>query len=306
VVTAALGVREDEIIVFASDLDGDYDLYALLPDQPEPRRLTRSSRQERSPAISPDGTTIAYVVGTEPRRDIWLMDADGGRQRRLTSHPADDIDPAWSADGRSLAFASRRSDPLFDIFEIRDRGSGLDERNARNLTTRPALEHLPDWAPSGRRLAIASNHFGGNRNIVLIDADGPSVLQLRTATVDFDFHPSWSPDGRLIAFHRRTFCRDCPSSRGTADLRIMDSRGGSQRRLTRTPVRNEVDPDWAPDGRAFVFAAGPSEELELYAIAAEGGGSIRLTDGWSNAVEPTWGRRAAAAAPSATASGSAP
>jgi TolB protein len=279
-----------EVIVFASDADGDFDLYALDAGDPQPRRLTRTTRQERSPAISPDGRTIAYVVGVEPTRDIWLMDADGSNQRRLTTHPADDSDPAWSGDGRSLAFASRRGDVEYDdIIEIRDRGSGLREEDARKITARFAIENFPEWAPSGRRLAIASNHLGANRDIFTIDADDPDVLLRRTATFDYDFQPAWSPDGGTIAFYRRPFCASCYATRGMADLMLMDSRGENVRRLTNTPARDEIDPDWSPDGRWIVFAAGPRDEDELFARRISSGKVERLTKDWANAVEPSWG-----------------
>jgi hypothetical protein len=291
--------RPGEVVVFASDTRGDYDLYALEGGRDVPRRLTRTARDERSPAVSPDGTTIAYVVGREPDRDIWLMDADGGRQRRLTSDPADDMDPAWSEDGRSLAFASSRTG-FYDIYEIRDRGSGLDERNARNLTDRPALEHFPEWAPSGRRLAIASNHFGGNRNIVGIDADDPSVLLARTSTSAFDFQPSWAPDGRSIAFYRRPYCLTCPATRGPADLWVMGARGERPRRLTSTPARDEIEPDWAPDGRAIVYAGGSAGSREIFLISPDGRLRRQLTRGWADAVEPAWGVAPAAPLPSSS------
>jgi len=282
-------LRDDEVIVFASDRDGDYDLYALHAGVSTPVRLRDTSRQERSPAISPDGTTIAYVVGVEPRRDIWLMDIDGRRPRRLTQHAADDADPAWSSDSKRLAFASRRSDALFDIWEIRDRGSGLDERNARRITDRRAVEHYPAWYPGTRELAIASNHFGGNRDIFRIDVADTDALARLTSGAAFDFGPAVSPDGKTIAFYRRDHCEACPAERGQADIVLMNAAGRSERRLTRTNGRDEIDPDWSPDGRALVYAAGPRGATELYARGADGQDAKQLTKGWPDAVEPSWG-----------------
>jgi Tol biopolymer transport system component len=289
---SALGLAPlpGEVIYFASDEDGDYDLYALGADSTRPHRLTRTTRDERLPAVSPNGKTIAYVVGNEPRRDIWLMDADGQNPRPLVTHAADDTDPAWSADGKSLAFASRRSDPNFDIYEIRDRGDGLRERNARNLTARSGVEQMPDWASSGRRLVIASNQLGQDRDLWVIDADDPTMTARRSSTFDYDFDPDYSPNGRTIAFERRPFCASCLPNRGTADLFSIDARGGNERRLTLTPARDEVEPDWAPDGRALVFAAGKPGAMELFAMTPDGDRRVRLTNGWEDAIEPAWGR----------------
>jgi hypothetical protein len=280
---APLGPAPGEQIVFASDVDGDFDLYALVGGDPEPRRLTDGSKDERSPAISPDGRTIAYVVGSESSRDIWLMASDGTDQRRLTSSTADDIHPAWAADGRSLAFVSTRSDPFYDIYEVGERGGVLDERTARQLTARPALEAFPSWLPQGRQLAIASNHYGGNRDVLLIDADDPGWLLRVTSDMNYDFAPVHAPDGSRIVFYRR------PPDRGQADIYLMNAKGGALRQLTRTKDRDELNPDWAPDGRAIVYQAQLSSgRFELFVSEPDGSGATRLAKGW-NALEPDWG-----------------
>jgi len=295
---SSLGPRDREAIVFASDRDGDYDLYILRAGDKEPQRLGRNTaRNERSPAISPDGTTVAYVVGREPRRDIWLMGSDGSRPRRLTAHPDDDTDPAWSADGRRLAFASRRSDPLFDIWEITPRDGRFVAATARNLTERRALEHFPAWIPRSSRLVIASNHWGQNRDLFRIDAQNPSTLDRLTSTFDYDFKPAVSPRGGSVAFYRRPFCATCPSFRGPADLMLMDMASGRQRRLGGMPGRDELDPAWSPDGRAIAYTSGafrsqtgPAGDADLMVISPDGDRKRRLTRGWGNVAEPSWGR----------------
>jgi hypothetical protein len=302
--TRPLGPRDGELIVFASDRDGDYDLYAIGAGDRGPRRLLDTPRDERTPAISPDGRTIAYTVGTEPR-DIWLMDADGGHPRRLIGYAEDDTDPAWSSDGSRLAFASKRGDPFYyDVWEVRTRGGGLDPATARNLTGRAALEHYPSWRPGGSQLVISSNHHGGNRDIFRIDASDPAVLRRLTSSDAFDFGSDVSPDGESVAFYRRDYCPVCPTERGQADIIIMSIDGSPERSVTRTSARDETDPAWSPDGRALVFAAGPSSfpsgqstASELMVMSADGRRTRRLTEGWTNAVEPAWGRLASSPAP---------
>jgi serine/threonine-protein kinase len=286
---SGLAVRPGEVIVFSSDTDGDYDLFALDPSRDRPRRLTDTPRDERSPSVSPDGTTIAYVVGLEPRRDIWLMDADGKRPRALVTHPADDSAPTWSSDGKSLAFHSGRNDPDLDIFEIRDRGYGLQQKNARARTSDPAAEQQPSWAPGSRRIAIAANYLGGYRDIYVIDLDDPRVRLRRTETRDWDLNPAFSPKGGAIAFTRRTFCPTCVGTRGTADVYMIEP-GKNERPLTSTPARDEKDPAWSPDGRALAYVAGPGDATQLYAMTPDGKRTRQLLEGWISVVEPNWGR----------------
>src|SRR6266481_6749515 len=57
------------------------------------------------PAISPDGSEIAFVSGG----DIWTAPASGGDAHLLVSHPATESRPLYSPDGRKLAFGSTRT-----------------------------------------------------------------------------------------------------------------------------------------------------------------------------------------------------
>lgn len=294
---ATLGLRPGEVIIFASDRGGDYDLYAMGAEDERPRLLRGTPRDERLPAISPDGRTIAYVVGNEPFRDIWLADIDGGSPRRLTTHPTDDTDPAWSADGTSLAFASQRSDSQYDIWEIRERGSGLDEANARNLTEHPlALEHQPTWLPDSPDLVIASNYYGGHRDLVRIEPGQVPGRRL-TNSEDYDFEPDVSPDGSSIVFYRREYCETCPAFRGPSDLFVVDVDGSHPRRLTRTSGRDEISPAWSPDGRAIVYAATSGDVSGLFLASADGGRRRPFAEGSPGAVDPAWGIVGATPAP---------
>src|SRR5256886_17121728 len=57
------------------------------------------------PALSPDGSEIAFVSGG----DIWTVPATGGEARLLVSHPLSESRPIYSPDGKSLAFVSNRT-----------------------------------------------------------------------------------------------------------------------------------------------------------------------------------------------------
>ena len=68
-----------------------------------------------SPAVSPDGRSVVFVVSAldldanRRRTDLWIVDVAGGEPRRLTSHPASDVSPVWSPDGAAVFFLSSRS-----------------------------------------------------------------------------------------------------------------------------------------------------------------------------------------------------
>ncbi|MFF1614459.1 TolB family protein, partial [Amycolatopsis sp. NPDC058278] len=100
------------------------------------------------PAISPDGSRIAYVLRTADRdrdtdtRSLWLVSTESGEARRLTRGPAD-LEPAWSPDGTRLAFLRAQDGPA--QLWLLPTGGGEPEQ----LTTLPLGAGTPVWRPDG-------------------------------------------------------------------------------------------------------------------------------------------------------------
>src|SRR5438034_5628116 len=92
------------------------------------------------PAISPDGSEIAFVSGG----DIWTVPATGGEARLLVSHPANESRPLYSPDGKELAFNSTRAGSV-DIWVLTLATGGL-----RRLTFEDGVEQLDSWSPAGQ------------------------------------------------------------------------------------------------------------------------------------------------------------
>lgn len=89
----------------------------------------------RNPAISPDGTTVAFTY----KGDIYTVNINGGNARQITSSPAYDSAPFWSPDGKRIAFVSDREGSL-DIY-ITDAFGGTPVR----ITTHSGNEQLRGW-----------------------------------------------------------------------------------------------------------------------------------------------------------------
>jgi TolB protein len=184
-----------------------------------------SGQQRLAPAHwgrwSPDGQKIAFDGG------VYVVNADESWHQQLTKGRGWD-GVAWSPDGRSIAFA--RSQPPFDFpggywdfYVTNSDGTGQRKvaRTWARVGARGPVDHL-SWSPLGDKIAFVSRR-DRNLEISVVKADGTGERRLTRNTVG-DWEPSWSPDGRRIAFLRNWH------------LYVMNADGTGQRRLTRGEV----------------------------------------------------------------------
>lgn len=106
---------DGEWIAFATDRDGNVEIYKVRWDGTDLTRLTEHAGFDCRPRWSRDGRWILFTSNRDGNHNLFLMDTNGNQVRRLTSHPAMDDHGAWSPDGRTLAFVSMR-DGGFDIY----------------------------------------------------------------------------------------------------------------------------------------------------------------------------------------------
>ena len=183
-------------IAFASDRDGNGDIYVMGSDGSNPRNLTNHSGYASSPSWSPDGRHIAFASDRDGNGDIYVMSSDGSSPRRLTDHSDRDNDrdnrsPSWSPDGRHIAF-------YHGAHGVRIYVMGSDGSNPRRLPNYRAGSS-PSWSPDGRYIAFVSAHSPLNSDIYVMGSDGSNPRNL-TNHSGYASSPSWSPDGRHIAF----------------------------------------------------------------------------------------------------------
>ena len=121
-----------------------------------------------------------------------------------------------------------------------------------------------------------------------MDADGGNPRNL-TNDARSDDKPSWSPDGKRIAFD---------SFRGSRDIYVMDTNGGNPRKVTKNPFRDWY-PVWSPDGKRIAFVSDREEDAnwEIYVMDADGRNSRNLTNNPHDDTSPAWFGPAFAVAP---------
>lgn len=178
-------------IAFASNRDGDFDIYVMKPDGSEVIQLTDDPSWDDEPSWSPDGTRIVFSSSRDGM-NICVMDADGSDVQCIADSRGVNYSPDWSPDGTEIAWMGPGLEKL-DICVM-----GVDGSNARCITQNSVLEHVPKWSPDGSRIAYYSEEADGTWDVHVIDADGADEANLTSSPGVHDYTPDWSPDGNWL------------------------------------------------------------------------------------------------------------
>ena len=209
-------------------VDDTFELMLMNPDGSGKTPLLINGRPEDIPkGYHPDGSQIVFSTNRDGNSEIYKMNADATEQVRLTNNPANDSWPRWSPDGTRIIFQSNRRANNTDIWSMDSFGGNLV-----NLTPDPAVDSTPEWSPDGTKITFTRNLGGAAGNEVFVmNADGSNPVNLTnnsrfpTAGFNYDAIPSWSPDGRKIAF---TSTRD----NGDFEVYTMNADGSDVTRIT--------------------------------------------------------------------------
>ena len=146
------------------------------------------------------------------------------------------------------------------------------------------------------QIAFSSNR-DGNTEIYVMAADGKNQRRL-TNNPASDYSPSWSPDGKRIAFVSRRDGHVHPMGWPTSEIYVMAANGGNQRRLTNNPFA-DWSPSWSPDGKRIAFSSDRDRDgdFNIYVMDADGKNQQRLTNNRHRDSAPAWFNSAFAVAP---------
>jgi Tol biopolymer transport system component len=264
-------------LLYASDRDGDMDLFIMYPDGCRQEQLSNNEMYDGSPVWSKDRTQIAFTTNRHSTPaslnfDIYVMNADGTGQHRLTYNAATDWQPAWSPNGRILFVTTRAGNA--DIYSMYDDGTGQTP-----IASGPWEDYHPTVSPDGSKVAFTSNR-DGNEEIYVMNADGTGQVR-RTNFAASDDSPTWSPDGKQIAFTRVL-------AGNNYEIFVMDRDGTNARRITTNPGMDS-DATWSPDGTRLAFTSCDFQTCNIYTIRLDGTARIRLTSKAFNGMVD-WGR----------------
>ena len=208
----------------------------------------------RTPAISPDGTLVAFVHAA----DIWIVPIAGGVAERLTANPSGHGYPRFSPDGAQLAFSSGRTGQG-DIYVLPLSGGAV-----QRVTCHDAYNAVESWSADGQHLFFSSARDQLSSAIYRVGARGGTPIQWISQPHERLNSLAVSPDGAQLAFNvsRDHWWRRGPNPYGGAEVWVVGSAPSADdfRKIGDYTGMNRW-PLWAPDGQGL-YAVSDRDGME--------------------------------------------
>ena len=206
--------------------------------------LSENERAYLELSLSPDGRRMALSVGAGDD-DIWLYDFGRDTLTRFTFEAGDDTSPVWTPDGRRLTYSSNRSGPSNMYWRPVDGSSG-EERLLESERT----HFVGSWSPDGKLLAYTEAHPQTQMDIWILPIEADRTPQPFLRTPFDDQTPSFSPDGKWIAY--------MSNESGQSEIYVQPYPGpGGKWQIS---AGGGLYPVWARDGKELFFLT-PGAEL---------------------------------------------
>ena len=248
-------------IVFSSDQDNRLlDIYVMLADGSQRRRLTTTFDGADQPKVSPGGTRIAFISSGH----LMVMNVDGSQPMQLTNSNGEDGGLDWSPDGTHLVFVRGTlgyAAQLMTITAVGRRDSVLFAGSVSNPLL-GAPESPAAWSPDSVHIA-----FWDNEELDVVDLRSGRMQNVRPPdNGGFARNPVWSPDGTKIAFVVNH------------DIGIINAQGGNETRIE-PPIGEVLGMTWSKDGQRLIFAGAQIGGIfDIYSVHVDGTGLVDLTN----------------------------
>lgn len=265
-------------IYFVSRRTGAPEIWSMDYDGTNQKQLTFYKNITVTPAVSPDGSKLAFTTYVEGQPSIYIHSLETNRRLTFYNQAASlNTTPSFTPDGNSIAYASSATG--WSQIYMAD----LDGRNLRRISYSRSLDVHPLVNPkTGAQIAFVSGRSGPPQ-IYLMDLDGANVRKLSPGGGDA-VQPAWDPQGENIAFAwTRGF------EPGNYNIFVMNVATQQLVQLTHGAGRNE-HPSWSPSGTHIVFSSNRSGGTQIWTMRADGTQLRKLTSQGQNEM-PVWGIR---------------
>ena len=249
------------LVAFAGLRNGrDAGLFVVKPDGSGVKLLPQTGSGDTQPTFSPDQKRIAFRRESGANPGIYVINIDGsGAQQLAGGHQGNvpDGSPAWSPDGKQITFVrfspSRNPPREYELMVMNADGS--NQAAIQDLQGSTQSQFHPSWSPDSKWIAYSSGSAPGDNSswIYLVHPDGSGRLRMPPADLNRRYNglataslPSWSPDGKSIAYEGL-------SEGSKAGVFIMNTDGSGARKVTDNAGFNSAfAPAWSPDSKQLV------------------------------------------------------
>ena len=258
----------DPHIIFTSRRWWNYDIFIADVYAGHMTHLTKNKWLDFNPAISNDGSKLAFVSDRDGNREIYALDLiwmdgytqwEGRNLTNITQTAGHDWTPKFSPTNEKIVFTTYfPATDNYDVFIMNADGS-----DKQNLTNSPYYEKHPQFSPDGSFIIFQAWQKGKMEIFFSNLLDG-NIMHLTSNTPAHDIIPvgnAFSPDGQEIVF---TSERD-----GNRNIYIMNTDGTNQIQLTDHSAA-DYEPVYSPDGLSIIFTSERDGNKEIYIMNNNG------------------------------------